>query len=282
MIHPVRDLCLALALLLSGVTALAWGYPAIFDEGVHKARHVAFAIGLIATVIGLPMTGNFAFALRIQRRLERGEGITARWTVSSALMQQYVESEARFEGLRPHWKPSQRDIENGLNVIFGPEVVLVGEQLFSMPSAGMQSVRAVRVIPGTPSVIEFQTLLYTFVTTGNSERLTTTKGLLRIPAPGWEQAEKVRRFYQDVIKGVNVIAPSRWKKRIVAGYVIAGISVLLFVLGYALAVATKWRADGALGLIPMILMITAPLTGIGGLVLAFIASRFQARQHGRR
>jgi hypothetical protein len=167
-------------------------------------------------------------------------------------------------------------------VIFAPEAVLIGGKLLSTPSAGMQSIRAVRVDPGTPSVLEFRTLLYAIVTTGNAERLVTTKGLLRVPAPSSAAAETVRRYYQEIIDGVRIIAPRRWTRRVVAGYVIAGFSLVLFILGYVLAIATKWRADGALGLLPMILMIATPLSGVGGLVVAFIASRFHKRQHGRR
>jgi uncharacterized membrane protein len=85
MIHPYRDFSLGLTLLISGVVALAWGYPAFFDESAHQARHAAIGIGALAAIIGFFATLNFAAALRIQRRLERDEGVVANWTVSPAL-----------------------------------------------------------------------------------------------------------------------------------------------------------------------------------------------------
>ncbi len=281
MIHPIRDLYLALALLTSGVAAVALGHPAIFDESAHKALHATVAIGALATIIGFFASLNFALAVQITRRMRKSNEVIARWNISPALMQLYVDSEARREGTRPHWRPSGADVENGLEVILAPESVLIGGRLMSAPSSGMQSIRAVRIVSALPPVIEFQTLLYTVTTRGNSERLTTTKGLLRVPAPTMADAETVRRFYQDVIDGVRLIAPRRWKTRVVGGLAVAAFSSMLFVAGLVLGKFTGF-SGGPYGPLPDLLIFVSVFGFIGGLIVAFIASRFYATQHRRR
>jgi hypothetical protein len=281
MIYPVRDFNLALVLLISGVDAVVWGHPAIFDESVHKARHAAVAIGALAAIIGFFATLIFAAALRIQRRLERGEDVIASWTMSPILMQQFAEAEARARNPLSHWRPRSRERDDGMRVIFAPEAVLIGRRLFSTPSAGMQSIRSVRVQPGVPSVIEFQTQIYVVVTRGNSERLAPSKGLLRVPAPSKAEAEGVGRFYQEIIDGVRIVAPRRWSRRIVGGRIVAATSVPTFIAGIALGKATGFSV-GKFGPLPDLLILAGVFGFFGGLIVSHVASRFHATQHERR
>jgi hypothetical protein len=273
MIHPKRDFTIALCLTLLGIAAVLWGYPA-FTDADPSPRMIAGLVGALVTFFGLLASINFWFALRVQNRLKSGSNTVFRWTVPPALMRAYVENEARRTGPRAHWQPNEEDIAKGLSVAFEPESVLVSAYIYSMPSSGMQAIRAVDVEPGTPPVIEFQTQLFT-MTGGSAITVRVHEGLLRVPAPGAAMAEQVRRYYADIIAGRTIVAPDRWTKRIRWGRWIAIVSALLGIAGFALAQATGWRGIAAITLILISLLFTP-----AGLAIMAFASVFRRRQRG--
>jgi hypothetical protein len=278
MIHPKRDFTLAICLTLLGIAAFIWGIP-VFAATEPSPRMIAGLVGGLVAFFGFLATLNFWFALRLQHRLRSGAKTVFRWTVPPAIMQTYVHNEARRTGPRPHWQPNQTDIAKGLEIAFEPEAVLVGGRVYTMPSSGMQAIRAVSVEPGTPPVIEFQTQLFT-VSGGSAISVRVHKGLLRLPAPDPAMAEHVRRYYQDIITGRTIIAPDRWTKRIRWGRWIAVISVLLGIAGYVIANSTGWRGDDATGIVAITLMLVGFFGFPAGLAIMALAAAFQRRQRG--
>jgi hypothetical protein len=278
MIHPKRDFIIALCLTLLGLAGVLWGYPA-FTDTEPNARMIAGLVGGLVAFFGLLATINFWFALRLQRRLRSGTRTVFRWTVPPALMQRHVDNEAHRTGPRPHWQPKPQDVAQGLDVAFEPEAVLVGGHVYTMPSSGMQSIRSVQVEPTVPPVIEFQTQLFT-LTGGSAVTVRVHEGLLRVPAPDAAMAEKVRRYYADIIAGRTIIAPDRWTKRIKWGRWIAIVSVLLGIAGFALAQATGWRGDTGSGIAAITLILIGIFGLPAGLVIMAMASAFRRRQQG--
>jgi hypothetical protein len=278
MIHPKRDFTLALCLTLIGIAAVLWGYPAFTDTD-PSPRMIAGIVGGLVAFFGLLATINFWFALRVQGRLKSGSNTVFRWTIPPALMRAYVENEGSRTGPRPHWQPSAEDIASGLNVAFEPESVLVSAYIYTMPSSGMQAIRAVSVEPTTPPVIEFQTQLFT-MTGGSALTVRVHKGLLRVPAPDLATAGQVHRYYADIIAGRTIIAPDRWTKRIRWGRWIVIVSVLLGIAGFALAQATGWRGDDATSIVAITLVLIGALFTPAGLIIMALASVFLRRQRG--
>jgi|GEM_PF-1844506 len=280
MVHPLRDFCLAVALFVVGLAAALWGLPAVESETPRVLHTVALSVGGLCAFFGFFITLNFGWALRLQQRLRRGDTVIARWKVPPDLMRLHVAAEARREGMKPHWRPSSHDVASGLEVIFGPEVVLLGNYLYSIPSSGMQSIRAVRLEPGPPPVLEFQTQLY--MTKGHSvPSLTVSKGLLRVPAAGQEEVEAVRRYFQEVLSGTRLIAPDRWGWRIRLGLRTAACCFVLLLVGWGMAEAMDWRADNAAGIVAIGFLILGPIGTVAGLFLAGAARVFELQQRGK-
>jgi hypothetical protein len=278
MIHPKRDFTIALCITFLGFCTVFWGYP-VFTDAEPSARMIIGIIGGMVAFFGVLASLNFWFALRLQRRIRAGTATVFRWTVPHALMRLYVDNEARRSGPRPHWQPNGTDIANGLDVAFEPEAVLVGKHVYTMPSSGMQAIRAVSVEATTPPVIEFQTQLYT-VSGGSAVTVRVHEGLLRVPAPDAAMAEEVRRYYDEIITGRTVIAPDRWTKRIRWGRWITIISVIIGVLGFALAQTTGWKGDDATVIVAITMIMIGVFGCPAGLIIMALASAFRRRQHG--
>ncbi|MCC6241435.1 MAG: hypothetical protein IT353_01285, partial [Gemmatimonadaceae bacterium] len=113
MIHPRRDLTIALVLLLVSMPTLLAGLPAMRRNESSWLVGIAVVAGLVAFFSAF-MTWNFYNALRLARRLERGEHVVARWTVSGESMASFRREEQ--QRARNHWRPR---VDTPVEVIVG-------------------------------------------------------------------------------------------------------------------------------------------------------------------
>lgn len=280
MIHPQRDFAIALAMLVCGVAAFFWGLPAM-SSSTPGPQGVAGIVGGLVGFFGALMTLNFGAALHLQRGLLRGNTAIARWHVEPGVLRAWLDEESRRQGPRTEWRPSARDLAYGIDVAFGPESVSVGGRFLSIPSSGLQSMRAVALHPGSPPTIAFATHLYA-ARGGSAAQITAVTGLLRVPAPDAVKAAAVLRYYQDVLAGRIIVAPQRWTIRIVIGLLWAGAGAIAAIAGQWLMEAAGHRTDGPFGTAPLIAQIAGSLSVIAGLAVAAIAWSCRRRQRGRR
>jgi hypothetical protein len=275
-IHPRRALWLALLLSFGGLGLVLQGFEAV-QQGVPNARAVAAVLGALLVLFGLPMAWNFWCAGKIAGALAAGQGVIASWHVAPALVRRFrtAEASARTTSM---WRARAQHEAEGLTVAFAPESILVGDRL--LPSAGMQALRVVAVAEGDPPVLALTLQTHTAIG-GRRRRSRVVTSHLRVPAPDVRMAESVRAYYQRVLSGEVVIAPRRWTWRFRLGLVMLIGGAVAAGLGFSLAALTDFRADGSLGLLPMILAIAGPLVGAGGLVLTLAARSFQREQFGR-
>ncbi|MFZ1469805.1 MAG: hypothetical protein WAT09_12630 [Paracoccaceae bacterium] len=281
MIHPKRDLLLALMILGASLLALTYAAfgPGVFDSSTP--RQVALAAGGLGAFFGSFLSLNFWRAVRLSQRLAQGKGAIAVWTIQPDQMRAFLAADTRLEGPRNLWRPSVEATQRPVTFAFGPEVIVADGMLYSIPSAGMQSMRGVTLRPWTPPMLEFSTQIVT-TRPGVVGGLLTVKSLLRVPAPDLAQAVSLRRYYQGILDGQTVIAPGRWILRIKLGLWGAAVGAASALTGWFLAGATHWRADDLSGQIALLMLLTGPLLILGGLVLALIAWRLHKIQHGRR
>lgn len=278
MIHPKRDFIIALSLFFIGLAAAIWGLPSLADDSL-RAKSVALVIGGLMALFGLIFSFNFGVALRIKWRLEKGTDAIARWNIPPAQLNLYIQTEAQRAGQHPHWQPNHHDKEFGINVAFGPESVLLGGLLYSIPSSGLQSIRAVKVYLDQPPVIEFQTQLYE--TRGATvQTLRVSKGLLRVPAPDEAQALSVCNYYQDIITGKHIVAPNRWTIRIKIGLATIGVSVLMIVASRVMSELSGGKPFGPNLSLEEFLLVVGIMGILFGSILSFAAWRLYLRQRG--
>jgi FtsH-binding integral membrane protein len=278
MIHPKRDSLIALILTLAGLAGFAWGLQRLMTYGENDAPGgIAVAVGGLTAFFGLLAFLNFRWALRIARRMQRGEGIIARWTVPADTVTAYVALEAkRHWTFRSRWRPKPG---KGAEILFSDDAILAGGRYHGLKSKGLQIFTAVQMVPGPPTVIEF---LIREITTSSANNYAAGKFNLRIPVPpsAEPQAEKVLAHFRQIRD--DAPADTRyWRQRQKIGLGILLFSVIAGVAGYILAQQSGWRADDTTGIVAMILMITGLMFGLMALLLTLIASaavRRAARQ----
>jgi hypothetical protein len=280
MIHIERDLSIAVAMFLVGLAGIAWGWE---DIALNQETFAAIAavVGGFLLVFGVLMTFNFLLALFMRRDIVSGRKAFANWIVPADVVERFVAAEAARGRPWSEWRPNQRDRRDGLAVHFAPETIVVGGALLSIPSSGMQSMRAIRIEPGDPPVLEMQTHMYA-ARSGGDGGITSIRGALRTPAPDLVSAEEIRAWYQEVLDGRNVIAPNRWTSRIKGGVIAAAVGAAVFLVGLGLYVVTGDLLEGPAGPAPLLAMIFGALIAVCGLIIASVASGFRRRQFSGR
>jgi hypothetical protein len=276
MIHPRRDLIIAIVLFIAGLAAFLWGLPDII-AGRNSAWLIASMIGGFIAVFALLMIPNFLWAMRLAGRMQAGEGLIAQWTVPAAQMENFI----RWEKTQPwnHWRPTEaRDTD----IRFAPEYAMADGKLYTMPTSGPQAVRAVHWLEGEPPVLLFETA--TFVARGATvQTIATEKGRLRVPVGDRRAGHKVLKAYGDMLAGRTIVHPRRWiiRKRIAVVWFVLSAAIGLW--GWWMAEATGWRVsdEDVWSLAPMVAMIAGLIFAIAAVVLYLLARAFHRRQLGR-
>jgi hypothetical protein len=269
MIHPVRDSLIALILTLAGLVAFAWGLHRLSQFGENDVPGgIAVAIGGLVAFLSLLMLINFHWALRIARRMRRGEGVIARWTVPAETVAAYVSAEkARPWHDRSRWKPKP---DAPVEIMFSADGLLAGGRYHGLSSKGLQTYTAVELVYGSPVMIQFSTRDLAVV----GDRLTSHRAALRLPVPRGadDPAGKVLAHFRQGLGDATLTNPNFWRIRLRIGLGVIVACAVAAAIGWYLAEQSGWRADDSQGMTAMILMIVSAIFGLGGLVLAAIAA----------
>lgn len=276
--RPDRSVLIAAGVTVGSATALAWGALTMIAEGGEPpGTSIAVAVGIIGVVFGPLLLINFLWAVRIVGRLRRGEGVIARWTVSPETFERFREDEARRKDANgPNdWRLPKTTPSAGVEVIFSEDGVLVGETFFGLASSGLAHIHGFETIPDSPLALRFATALTTGQWRSSGSQIVTQFGELRIPvATGAnEELARVVEHFRLVLTGERLVKPDFWKGRVRLGLWIIAISAVIAAGGFGLNAAKV-----ELGIIPLIMAVTGVIFAFGGLILAFIASRFAERQ----
>ncbi len=276
--NPKRSVLISVAATVAGALALAWGVWTMNSiQGETPFTAVAVSAGGLAVLFGFLMTLNFLWAMRVFARLRRGEGVLARWTVSAETLEAFREDEARrvaTDGAND-WRIPRVAPPEGVEVIFAEDGVLVGDSYFGLASSGIAHVRGMDTLADSPLALRFHTVMSTVRRTSSGHTFEDNFGSLRIPvAPGSnDELRRVVEHYRDVLSGVKLVKPEFWKGRIRFGLWGAGVSALAAAAGFGM------NALGIeAGVVPLVLAVCGVIFAIGGLVLAYIAWNFAARQ----
>lgn len=276
MIRPRRDILIAAIIAAAGLAALAWFFLA--SPGLSRpeeAHMLALVLGALAAIIGLFLILNFGAAARIVGQLQRGRGVVGRWTIGPEALRQFQQRETA-RNQRNAWRPSRRETRLGTEAIFGAEAMVLGGRFLALPTAGLQSVRGIRLEAGPPPTLVVGA--GTVATVG--DRITRIDEDWRIPVTDPAAADAVVSHYGAALAGKVIVAPRRWIWRIRLG-------VAMMVLLPPLGLVGLWMAQGAQVrsaaemILPLTLMILGVVGGIGGGVIALVARRFHRRQQGR-
>jgi hypothetical protein len=269
MIRPTRDFLIAMVLTLSGLAAFAFGLLRLLEHGENDVPgSIAVAVGGLVALFGAFMVFNFSWAMRIARRIQRGEGVIARWTVPAEMVTAYVAAEkARPWHERSRWKPKPGA---PAEILFSADGILAGGSYHGLSAKGLQTYTSVNLVYGSPVMLQFATKEVAVV----GDRLTSHHAVLRLPiARGADEpAGKVMAHFQLGLSDAVGTNPTFWRSRRRIGLVILGLCAILFATGWFLAEQGGWRGDDTQGLTAMVLMITGAVFSIAGAFLALLAS----------
>lgn len=270
MIRPVRDSLVALILTLAGLAAFGYGLTRLWVFGPNDlAGGIAVAVGGLTAFLSGLMLVNFWRALRIARKMRRGEGVIGRWTAPVETITAYLAAEeARPVNDRSRWQPKPG---KPAEIIVSADAVLAGGQYHGLSSQGVQIFVAVSLVYGTPLMIEFTNHE---IAAGPSDRVVSGRSVLRLPvARGADQpAGQVLGHYRQVLSGAIRVKPGFWRQRLRIGLGAMLLGAAATGLGWVLAERGGWRVDDGLGMAALVLLISGPVLALGGLILAAIAT----------
>lgn len=187
------------SLAVGGLIAAIWSFTGASPEP-GSAEGVARSLGSVTTIVGALMTANYLYALSLVRKLRRGEGVIASWTVPPAEFDRFRKVERARKTRKNNWRMPRGDWPSGLPVIFGANAVLVGDTYFKLLGTGISRFSNVRIETDAVSSVEFAMRL-TVHGAGTLGQTARYRGHLRVPiATGARvQAARVMSHFQQVI-----------------------------------------------------------------------------------
>jgi hypothetical protein len=281
--NPRRSVRICIAMLVVGIAGILWGIYEMNRLGGAETGGTATAIGvgLLLTILGALFLFNFLWAVRLTEAMQRGENIVARWTVPPQTLEEFREDEEqRKKAGRPNdWKVPRKIPAQGLEVIFSPTAVMIGDTFFGLSKGGLARFTSIQTVPGNPLSIGFGMAMTTGRSTSTGATLTTIHSELRIPIARMASAEasKVIAYYTSVDRGETIARPGFWALRVKIGLWGAGIGAASFAIGMAL---NALKVD--LGLLPLFMAVIGGVIVPFGLLLAFLAWRIGEGEKRRR
>jgi len=279
--NPKRSVMICIAMLVVGVGGILWGVFEMNRLGGAETGGTAIAIGggLLLAILGFLFLFNFIWAVRLTEAMKRGEDVIARWTVPQQTLEEFRADEIeRKKAGRPNdWKVPRRIPAEGLEVIFSPNAVMIGDTFFGLAKSGLARFNWVQSVPGNPLSLGFGMVMTTGRATSTGATLTTQRSELRIPIARTASAEasKVLTHYTSVTAGQTIVKPGFWKFRIKLGLWAAGIGALSAATGFGLNALKVNLAEA-----PLVMAVVGVMVALGGLVLAGAATLLGRHERG--
>lgn len=281
--NPRRSVRICLAAMALGAAAVLWGLLAI--DGAEKeppGAGAAIGIGLLFCIVFTLFLFNFLWAVRLTDRMKRGEGVIARWTVPAHTLEEFRTDDADPRKMRRKndYRLPRKIPPEGLEVIFSPDAVMIGNTCFGLARSGIARFTDVAIVPGNPLSIAFRMALTTArATSYGGTHLATSRSELRVPVARTASAEasKVLSHYTAVQQGRIQVKPKFWTLRLKIGLWATALGATSFALGMTLN-ALKIE----LGLLPFLMAVIGGVIAPFGLILALIAWRIrEGEKRGR-
>lgn len=280
--NPKRSVMICLVAIVVGAGLLLWGSTGLDAQGNGPLLpSAAVGIGLLMCILFPLFLFNFVWAVRLTSAMKRGENVIARWTVPVQTLEEFRadEAERKKAGKGNDWKVPRHIPAAGLEVIFSPSAVMIGESFFGLAKSGIARFTGVAMAPGNPLSIAFGMAMTAARGISGGMVVTTYRSELRVPVARGASAEasKVLTHYTSVTAGQTIAWPGFWAFRIKLGLWGAGIGAAVGALGF-LFNALKLP----LGDVPLIMAISGVMVALGGVVLAGLASLLQRRDREDR
>lgn len=272
--NPPGIVLFFLVLSIASAAAVIWGIAEMpEDQSAPSPAGAAVGAGAAIGIVSLGMLYLTFKSWRKTLALASGKDVIARWTVSADEYRAFLVNNAERNGLGPDyqndWKPRDAAPEGGLKVVFGKDIVSVGDRAFGLVNTGMFTFEGVQILPENPLAIEFGTLQTSLSEGASSVYVNESRGVLRIPIAraARDDAVRVLNFYKRVDAHEIVVNPEFYRGRMKFGLIAAPVCLLLAALGYVLE-----SAGAATQMVNLVLMIGGIISALGAVVLAAAAA----------
>jgi len=176
-------------LALGGAAALIWGLQS--PDPALPLVAAAKTLGAIILIIALRMTANYRYTQLLIGKMQRGEDVIGRWTVTPDTFARFCVIEHARKKRKNNWRMPQYDMPNGLEVIFTRQSVLVGNTWFRLAAKGTSYFFNARIDNDTVCSVEFSMRLKV-VGAGTLSQTARYKGHLRVPIADDSAADAAR------------------------------------------------------------------------------------------
>lgn len=189
--------------MIAGILLVVKGVAHMRESGRSGSPHLM--LGLFPALLG-PI--GFVYYLRqipVVRALRRGTTAIARWTVSADEFRRFCDADARVEAetrTANFLKLPSAIPENGVEIIFATDGVLIGDGYFPLSTTKGRRVHRVRSIATNPPMIEFAMILETRArTSSTTSAAVRTTDTLRVPvaSDAVREADQVVRQFDVAI-----------------------------------------------------------------------------------
>ena len=271
--NPKRSVKICLVMLALGGGALLWGIIEMHSLGKETPLTAALiGIGLLVTILFSVFLFNFIWAVRLTTAMQRGENVIARWTVPQQTLEEFRANEAELKkaGRTNDYKLPRKIPAKGIDVIFSPSAVMIGDDFFGLGKSGMARFTWVQMAPGNPLAIAFgMAMTVGRASSTGAAIITTHKSELRIPVARTanDEASKVLAHFTAVHAGQTIARPGFWAFRVKIGLWALGIGAVAAAAGCGLN-AMKIK----LGDVPLIMAVSGAMLVLFGAVLAGAAA----------
>ena len=166
-----------------------------------SAKMVTRNLGAVLLLVSALMTADYLYAAALARKLRRGEGVIASWTLPQVEYERFRTAECAMTKRRNNWTP-RGEWPSGFPVIFGQDAVLAGDTYFKLLGKGISRFASVRIEHGAIPSVEFAMRL-TAYGAGPLAQTARYRGHLRVPiaSGGGVEAARVVAHFEDVLEG---------------------------------------------------------------------------------
>lgn len=279
--NPRHSVIICVVVAVLSWASIAWGIMEMTTAGQEtQSSGLKIGLALLPAIIAPLFALNFWSGMKVIARIRRGDNQIARWTVSASDLAAFATSNKTRNALGIEqvndWSPP-RESSSGIEVIFVPDGVLVGDTYFSLVTVGPYSFSHVWMLTDGAPAVAFRTRLVV----ANRFGARTTIGELRIPAPSSASADAARvvAHFQQVSTGAVIANPDFYRRRMRIGLIGAPIFLAIAALGFVLG--PNDMSNGEIS-IPILMIIIGIVAGIGMLVLALAAKLLDNAQRRKR
>lgn len=283
--RPAINAAIAAFISLVSWGAIAWGLsePGVLTATEATPGAITIGTALLPAIIMPMMMINFLWAVRKVGAARRGENVIGRWTVSATELAEFTTNNAARSALgtvyRNEWKPPRKPPAEGIEIIFVPDAVVVGNAFYSLVTTGIFRFTGVHELRENPPAIEFGVITVLASTT----TIRRFFNALRLPVSRQARGElaRVLDHFRRVANREVIVNPDFYGSRIRIGLIVASVGAAPVALGIWLAERARRSGDLDMENLAMGLVVCSLIAAVAGLALAGIAWSLRRGQYRR-